>query len=52
MQLGYAYEHNNQREKAIASFEKALEADPDSEEAQEALKTLRGKSPGTEKPEK
>ena len=47
--LGYAYEKNQQREKAMAAFEQALQADQNLDEASEALKALRDRSPETEK---
>jgi rhomboid protease GluP len=43
--LGSLYAENNQREKAITAFQRALQANPDSERAKEALAELNGASP-------
>ncbi len=43
--LGEAYTANNQRDKAIASYEQALKVNPNSEDAKQELQELRGDSP-------
>jgi rhomboid protease GluP len=43
--LGDLYAITNQRQKAITSFQRALEANPDSETAKRALAELNGESP-------
>jgi rhomboid protease GluP len=43
--LGYAYEKTNQKDKAVAAYEKALQINPDSADAKEALNELRGDHP-------
>jgi rhomboid protease GluP len=40
VRLGGAYELTGQRNKAIAAYQRALQANPDSDEAKEALQTL------------
>jgi membrane associated rhomboid family serine protease len=49
VELGGAYELTGQRAKAIAAFERALKANPDSDAARDALQTLRGESDPAEK---
>jgi rhomboid protease GluP len=43
--LGGLYATTNEREKAIASFQRALQANPDAEDAKRALAELNGESP-------
>ena len=40
--LGYAYERNRETDKAIAAFKNALQINPNSEDAKEALQELEG----------
>jgi len=43
--LGEAYAANNERDKAIATLEKALKVNPNAEEAKQVLQELQGASP-------
>ncbi len=43
--LGYAYEKNGQKDRAIAAYEQALKLNPNSSDAREALAELRGNAP-------
>ncbi|HEY6305346.1 MAG TPA: rhomboid family intramembrane serine protease [Candidatus Angelobacter sp.] len=45
LDLGSAYVYTGQREKAIAAYEQALKANPESEPAKDALQALREDSP-------
>jgi membrane associated rhomboid family serine protease len=47
VRLGAAYSLIGQREKAIAAYEQALKANPESEPARDALQTLREDNPST-----
>jgi membrane associated rhomboid family serine protease len=47
--LGDLYAENNQQDKAVAAYQQALRANPDSEEAKQALQELNASSPPEKK---
>lgn len=48
--LGYAYQMDNQRDKAVAAYKRALQLDPGNADAQEGLQELQGSPSANEQP--